>query len=362
MDEMTKMAMIADNGTGEDYIVLSHCWGTPTKEEKKRFCTTRENYEHRWQGFSYGDLPKTFRDAVQTTREFQKQYLWIDSLCIIQEDKDDWRNEARKMENFFASAYCTIAASSACGWGDGFLKPDPDSQYIGFQVRLVPATSTKRWIKEPLARELGFYKNECCPAELSILPPRTRIGSVGRECDMRTSHAIYGLVQRIGRVLSAEARYGIVRCFLSSLLLWRRSDDQKPIDYGDRTVPSWSWMAYSGGIDFISDVKQRLMIPEFAELDFADDSEALAVKIRRFENCRIDQDRKQFTVFARSRSGPTREVGSLWFDVTDRIDFRHCVIVGMVKDTQETYYILVVQEEASGGGYERLGVGKVEAR
>lgn len=118
----------------EGYIVLSHCWGAPTDEDKEKFCTTPENYLHRVEnGVSYNDLPKTFQDAVRVTRELRKEYLWIDSLCIIQGDEEDWQNEAGRMENVFASAYCTIAASSAPNWEDGFLGRNLGSQYIQIQ-------------------------------------------------------------------------------------------------------------------------------------------------------------------------------------------------------------------------------------
>ncbi|KAF2395487.1 HET-domain-containing protein [Trichodelitschia bisporula] len=113
-------------GTG-GYLALSHRWGGPTDDDKKKFCTTSENYECRKSGFLESDLPKTFRDAVQVTRELGIQYLWIDALCIIQsisgEDSKDWEDEAPLMALVFNSAYCTLAASSAMNWEEGFLPP-----------------------------------------------------------------------------------------------------------------------------------------------------------------------------------------------------------------------------------------------
>lgn len=125
------MTLIEEPLYGEDYLALSHCWGVPTEEEKKRFCTTRKNYRDRLQGFSYDELPKTFQDAVQVTRALQKQYLWIDALCIIQGDGGDWGTQAKTMADIFTCAYCTIAASSARGWGDGFLNSQSDRPDIG---------------------------------------------------------------------------------------------------------------------------------------------------------------------------------------------------------------------------------------
>ena len=104
-----------------DYISLSHCWGTASDEEKEQFCTTPQNHDQRLNGLSYHGLPKVFQDAITVTRELKKQYVWIDALCIIQGSDDDWKEEGARMEEVFASAYCTIASSSASHWKDGFL-------------------------------------------------------------------------------------------------------------------------------------------------------------------------------------------------------------------------------------------------
>jgi hypothetical protein len=126
-------------------------------------------------------------------------------------------------------------------------------------------------------------------------------------------------------------------------------------------------MAYHGGIDFILDSKQTIMVPPFADLDFADDGETLTAKVRRFKDCWIGQDGKQFAIFTRAAFVWTSKVGSLWFDVLDSIELKHCVVVGMgdddgIEDSRKTYYFLLVREKQVGEGYERLGVGKVEAR
>lgn len=58
-------------------------------------------------------LPKTFRDAVLITRALNLRYLWIDSLCIIQDDIHDWEIEAANMYSIYANAHITLAASTA---------------------------------------------------------------------------------------------------------------------------------------------------------------------------------------------------------------------------------------------------------
>jgi hypothetical protein len=115
------------------YIALSHCWGKLDEEEKRQFCTTNENIEVRLDGFDVSELPKTFRDAVRVTRNLGIRYLWIDSLCIIQWNKEDWNAEARQMQYVYANAYCTIAATSAVDSKAGFLERTVHPEYIHVQ-------------------------------------------------------------------------------------------------------------------------------------------------------------------------------------------------------------------------------------
>lgn len=91
------------------YIALSHCWGGVAINSK----TTRENVEAYFISIDIEMIPKTFQESVHITRALGIRYLWIDSLCIIQHDEDDWQREAAKMANVFRSAILTISATSA---------------------------------------------------------------------------------------------------------------------------------------------------------------------------------------------------------------------------------------------------------
>ncbi|CZR57368.1 uncharacterized protein PAC_07257 [Phialocephala subalpina] len=99
------------------YIALSHCWGLA-----KTFTTTESTMDSLKAGFPAEDLPATFRDAIAVTRALGIQYLWIDSLCIIQGHAEDWKREAGKMASVYANSYLTISASNAAGDDEGFLK------------------------------------------------------------------------------------------------------------------------------------------------------------------------------------------------------------------------------------------------
>lgn len=59
------------------------------------------------------DLPPLFQDAIIITRQLGLRYLWIDSLCIIQDSLRDWETEAAKMASIYQNSYVTISATDA---------------------------------------------------------------------------------------------------------------------------------------------------------------------------------------------------------------------------------------------------------
>lgn len=66
-------------------------------------------------------MPKTFRDAILITAKLGILYLWIDSLCIVQDSARDWETESGRMGAVYNGAYLTLAATRASADVDGFL-------------------------------------------------------------------------------------------------------------------------------------------------------------------------------------------------------------------------------------------------
>lgn len=122
----------ADNSKLGRYVALSHCWGALNDDE--RVCTYANNIKSFKIDIPFHALPRTFQDAVIVTRALGVQYLWIDSLCIIQGDAKDWEVEAGKMEDVFSSAYLTIAATASKSSLDGFLLNQTRRSTIGIQT------------------------------------------------------------------------------------------------------------------------------------------------------------------------------------------------------------------------------------
>lgn len=80
----------------EKYIALSHCWG-PSQPLR----TLKMNIGLHQDGIDLSSMPQTFKDAVAVTRYLGMRYIWIDSLCIVQDDVLDWECEAARMADVY---------------------------------------------------------------------------------------------------------------------------------------------------------------------------------------------------------------------------------------------------------------------
>lgn len=106
------------------YATLSHCWGGV--DFLKLTTTTLELFK---KSMPLEQLTKTFRDTIAVVRKLGIPYLWIDSLCIIQNSSEDWETEATLMSSVYGSSTITIAAAGAVNGNSGlFLQPE---RYVG---------------------------------------------------------------------------------------------------------------------------------------------------------------------------------------------------------------------------------------
>ncbi|KAH7357083.1 heterokaryon incompatibility protein-domain-containing protein [Rhexocercosporidium sp. MPI-PUGE-AT-0058] len=102
----------------ERYATLSHCWGKAHVIQ-----TIKGNLLLRMQGIDWDSLPKTFQDAVAIVRALSIRFLWIDSLCIVQDDILDWKRESVRMAVIYSNSYINIAATGASDSRGGCLYP-----------------------------------------------------------------------------------------------------------------------------------------------------------------------------------------------------------------------------------------------
>lgn len=102
------------------YCTLNHCWGRRQPVRLTRGLL-RSFQHHR----PFEILPQTFADAIQITLNLGLSYLWIDSLCICQDDQDDWLAESAKMGDIYSNATCNIAALAAKDDHEGYYTMGP---------------------------------------------------------------------------------------------------------------------------------------------------------------------------------------------------------------------------------------------
>ncbi|KAK0642185.1 heterokaryon incompatibility protein-domain-containing protein [Cercophora newfieldiana] len=284
------------------YCALSHCWGTTGKEP---FRTTKDNLHRVMSGISIVELPRTFQEAIALTRALRIEYLWIDSLCIVQDDKLDWEKESKTMGQIYEQAFLVIAAAGSFDSTQGLFNipryPDrsirvpyysPDSKDLGsfnlticnnldnnptFGPLAKRAWATQEW---HLARRLVLFmpggitftckvdstdemqgfadvRLEFCliddPTSTSqwfeLLEQYSR-----RQLTFNTDRipAILGIASEMGKRRSDEFTNGVWKKDLGKQLIWLRTDyypqdPDQPHEHDLPDLPSWNWAALGGG-------------------------------------------------------------------------------------------------------------------
>ncbi|KAJ0109966.1 HET-domain-containing protein [Diaporthe amygdali] len=172
-------------GESAAYVALSYCWGI--KGQQHPWILTKEKLKVFEDGIPFDALPKTIADALAVTRANNIRYLWVDSICIVQDDPEDWEHEAYHMSRVYSNSLFTIISGSDSATGGLFLPRDqlkvsaaevtigPEAGSPTHQLVMYPslvgatdttgggATSKRAWCyQEELlsARRLYFSKNQ----------------------------------------------------------------------------------------------------------------------------------------------------------------------------------------------------------
>jgi len=169
------------------YATLSHCWGkSPTLRLTSE---TRPSFREK---IPYNMLPKTFQDAVTSTRRLGIRYLWIDSLCILQDSIADWEAHCPVMSSIYSSSLVTIAASSAKDAISGFLHPRPpghrtliNQPHLSLYLHQYPSPSTTYFDLSTFPDRSSPLSNRAWCLQERLLSSRTlhfNLASLSFEC------------------------------------------------------------------------------------------------------------------------------------------------------------------------------------
>ncbi|CAH0057625.1 unnamed protein product [Clonostachys solani] len=136
------------------------------------------------------DLPKTFQDAISLVSRLGLEYIWIDSLCILQDSLDDWDREAAVMSDVYLNATINIAATAASDGREGLfndrdsLKTAPFQVYVDWQGN---------WYGGPKRPYRGWYYlalTQAFEIDVRSAPLNTR-GWIYWECMQLTSNEAF---------------------------------------------------------------------------------------------------------------------------------------------------------------------------
>jgi hypothetical protein len=111
------------------YAALSHCWGGSQPVQ-----LLHRNVNEFIKGIPIESLPLTFREAVELCSSLRIGYLWIDSLCIIQDSRADWERECSRMQLVYSSCYINIAATASANSVGGLFRRSPMRQTPVFRA------------------------------------------------------------------------------------------------------------------------------------------------------------------------------------------------------------------------------------
>ena len=170
-------------------MALSHSLGP-----SPQLTTTTKTLHEFKKGVEVSSLPKTFQGAVQITRKSGPRFLWIDPLCIIQDDPQDWERESAQMACIYTYGYLTISASaspdgrSGCfpgGQRDTYITPSTRS--LGYQT---PRDATGwqsmidyKYSTRPGRRSRVHLFDELLSSSKSYSPQSIKIGVFGKYFD-----------------------------------------------------------------------------------------------------------------------------------------------------------------------------------
>lgn len=307
-DNSEEIRLVEPKNVHAQYIALSYCWGPVLPEI---FLTDAATFADRKAGIKFADLPELFRGVINCARMLRIEYIWIDRLCIIQDDDEDFATQAPKMGQYYGNATITFAATSNSEMNNILIHRDTKWSSSDINVRLdqlgslslrfrqLPykfgteeeggdygKISTRAWIWQerllaartifftPSALKFecrqhsvweGFGHNVTSPSWSARLDKVTHLDwltlveeftkrEITRSSDRLP--AISSVMQRITNTRGWVPIWGMWSNFLDKSLAW--SVEYAANSYGKHRccthpkyyAPSWSWASVEGPISF----------------------------------------------------------------------------------------------------------------
>ena len=302
--------------TDSRYIALSYVWGSATA-----FQATKSNLTYLQRPGSIkadgGDLtiPNTIRDAFRLVSLLGERYLWVDTICIIQDDHEMKQRNLNSMASIYANAYFTIVAADGKdhnhglrGIGGnakprnvncGIIRFHDGQEMIAHRIRPVDLEDTvwgsRGWTYQEglfsrralifnglvswICRRSVWEENVCSPTEDVEYAPRHRLKTwtlglaaqiprwpdlsrwadlVGQfnqrklTFDTDVIDAFSGATSAFNSQFSSGILWGLPEIYFDYCILWKsRTALRRRITPSAATLPSWSWVGWEGEINLV---------------------------------------------------------------------------------------------------------------
>ncbi|KAL7912412.1 heterokaryon incompatibility protein domain-containing protein [Trichoderma velutinum] len=245
-DEARAPFLFRSQGMKGRYCALSYCWGKATSSSGF-YKTTKANLLSHENAMPLHKLPATLRDAIVVARNLGFQYIWIDAICIVQDDGAEWAHEVAKMQHIYAGASFTISTVASSSSEDGLfrLRENRNSTAVCLNYRTPKAFREYAWqagSTSPPVPDSPMYL-VACPSTLPAMEP-SMYGPVHerawtlQEQMMSTRILYYGrgtLWWECFDLYASEGQPGPLR--LSDYAPWERSETKNAV----RGVLTYRW-------------------------------------------------------------------------------------------------------------------------
>lgn len=394
------------------YTALSYCWGSDAEQNFMMTCATLGNHKS---GIPFFSLPLTHREAILTTLHLGIRYIWIDSICIIQDSHEDWQIESAKMGSVYSNAHLTLAATSSSSPDEGLHTPFTGARtvdihgeptYIRFESHLaIDASSeplnTRGWtLQEAVlpSRLVCFGKEQWlwkCPGRYATedglidgpryidngLPqwPALRHegpGEDGKNYFRNWYHlitnyskreltygsdkpnAIAGLVDMFQKQTGYTYLAGLWQEDLAVGLTWEATT--KGVIREHHNAPSWSWLSVEGpikGLDYkapTTPMIELIKVNQASNIILTVKGKVLGATLGQRS---VTQESRHY-IFAEPNSHDVLGEAFLDTRLPDEIEMMEITCLFILQmDQDKEYFALILSKEEKG--YQRLGIGVV---
>lgn len=172
--EGAPLRLVESVATTAPYATLSYCWG-----KAKLPSTTKTNLSARLHRFPDHSLPIVFHQAIQLARALEIPYIWIDSLCIIQDSSEDWEIESARMSLYYKNGSINIAAATSDNPDTPFFKHIDEAwcpvSVTAHDLQGTPSHINTKRLPTPdnSGRDLGTLFTRGWTFQESLFAPRT---------------------------------------------------------------------------------------------------------------------------------------------------------------------------------------------